>query len=314
MNLFLSLFMKLFPIYAIIFIGFLLGRKHPGNRNIIATLLIYVLSPMVVFNAVYNTPLTAQNFLLPVFFFFVCSLISIVTYLVNPKTDHFRGILAFTAGNGNTGYFGLPVAIALFGEHIAGLTILCAFGFIIYENTVGFFLAARGKLSTQESVKKLFKLPALYAFIAAIIAQMMHLKFGEVYASFMPHFKGSYIILGSLIIGLSLSELKMSDIQLSLIAKAFFIKFLLWPVIICLCILLDQHHFHFYSTNLDYYRIAFLMAIVPLAANTVAFASLLNAEPEKAGCAVLSSTIFAQGYIPIMMSTVLPYLLSMLSK
>jgi predicted permease len=51
------------------------------------------------------------------------------------------------------------------------------------------------------------------------------------------------------------------------------------------------------------------MAIVPIAANTVAYASFLKAEPERAALIVFTSTIFAIVYIPMMVSFVLPHLI-----
>lgn len=45
-----------------------------------------------------------------------------------------------------------------------------------------------------------------------------------------------------------------------------------------------------------------LISACPLAANTVAFATLLKTEPEKAGVAVLLSTVFALFYIPALVA------------
>ena len=165
MSVFLTLLSKLLPIYILILVGYFAGKKLEVNKDSVSRLLIYIIAPVVVFNGVYVTKLTAKTLALPALFFVLCSLIALVAYFVNRKVkpQSLRGILAFTAGTGNTGYFGLPVALALYGEHITGLVILCTFGFILYENTVGFYLAARGKYSAQDSLKKLVRLPAVYA-------------------------------------------------------------------------------------------------------------------------------------------------------
>jgi len=44
------------------------------------------------------------------------------------------------------------------------------------------------------------------------------------------------------------------------------------------------------------------MAIVPLAANTAAYAIGLRVHPDKAALAVLASTLFALFYIPLITS------------
>ena len=50
------------------------------------------------------------------------------------------------------------------------------------------------------------------------------------------------------------------------------------------------------------YRVFLIMAIVPLASNTVALATELKAQSEKAAVAVLYSALFAVMYIPIVVS------------
>jgi len=52
-----------------------------------------------------------------------------------------------------------------------------------------------------------------------------------------------------------------------------------------LIVLLDENLFHFYSH--DVYQIMILLSIVPLAANTVSYATELRTQPEKAAVAVL---------------------------
>lgn len=54
--------------------------------------------------------------------------------------------------------------------------------------------------------------------------------------------------------------------------------------------------------NEELYKVMFLFAIVPLAGNTVTYAVLLNAKPEKASFTVLISTIVSIIYIPIVLA------------
>jgi len=61
-------------------------------------------------------------------------------------------------------------------------------------------------------------------------------------------------------------------------------KFIVWALIILVIIFIDQNFTHLF--DLSIYRVMMLMAVVPLAANTVAFATELKAQPEKASFAV----------------------------
>jgi predicted permease len=49
------------------------------------------------------------------------------------------------------------------------------FGITLYENTVGFFIVARGRNSIQKSFLKVVKLPTLYAFIAGVLVNLTYL-------------------------------------------------------------------------------------------------------------------------------------------
>ncbi|MFO0971790.1 MAG: AEC family transporter [Candidatus Saccharimonadales bacterium] len=308
MELFLNFIAKLIPIYALIGAGFIIGRKLSVKKEAVSSLLIYLVAPVVIFNSVYTTKLTKETLLLPVIFFCLCSGIALTSYFLNSrvKPKKMRGMLAFAAGSGNTGYFGLPVALALFGEEVIGLVVLCIFGYLVYETTVGFVLIAKGEHGIKDSLQKLVRLPILYAFVAAVIVQQLGVKLGSVYSDFVPNFRGAYVLLGSLLVGLALSELTRTHFDVRAIVRSFIPKFIVWPAIVSALIVVDRHYTHFFAQTHGVYQVAFLMAIVPIAANTVAYASFLKAEPERASLIVFASTIFAIAYIPLMTSFILP--------
>jgi len=64
-----------------------------------------------------------------------------------------------------------------------------------------------------------------------------------------------------------------------------------------LVVWVDNITLQLYNTSI--HKVMILMSIVPLAANTVAFATELKAQPEKASLAVMLSTLFALFYIPL---------------
>jgi predicted permease len=73
-----------------------------------------------------------------------------------------------------------------------------------------------------------------------------------------------------------------------------------------LIILIDIRWLHLFNPLI--YHVLALLAIVPLAANTVAYATQLNAHPEKAAVTVLASTLWALIYIPLIMSLLFKFL------
>lgn len=167
---------------------------------------------------------------------------------------------------------------------------------------------SRGSHTVRQSIEKLIKLPVIHAFLLGVIAQAIHLNMGQVYRDFIPNFRGAYVLLGSMLIGVALSELTRAHAEVSVMARAFAVRFIAWPVAVIGLIVLDQAYWHVFQGRTDIYQVMFLMSVVPIAANTVAYATFLKAEPERAAFIVFTSTIFAIGFIPVMTSFVLPHL------
>lgn len=284
--------------YLIIFLGFIAGKYLKANKETIASILIYIIAPVIVFHGVVTTKISLNILSLPIVFFSVCSFVCLVYYQLAKRiwSDETKNILAFAAGSGNTGYFGLPVAVAIFGEGVIGLVALIILAFILYENTLGFFITARGHHTFRESLIKIAKLPPVYAFILGLIINTKGIPLGPAYFNTVTYFRGAYTILGMMLIGLGLAYVKKFEFDIRFVITIFTAKFIFWPLIIFFLIYLDSQLFNLYDPSI--HKVMMLISVVPIAANTVAYATILRAHPEKASVAVLLTTLFALFYIP----------------
>ncbi len=299
MNIFFTLVSKIIPLYGIIFLGFIGGKYLKVQKESIAKLLIYVIAPIVIFNSVVTTELSMSVLTLPLLFFLICSFFCLFAFHLGNRTwkDTTKNIFAYASATGNSGYFGLPVAIVLFGPRISGLVLICTLGFILFENSVGFYVTARGHHSMKESIEKVLKLPTLYAFVFAILLNVFGLKVGQQITDVALLFRGAYTVLGMMLIGMGFSSILKFTIDTKFLGFLFLMKFIAWPLIIGIIISIDSNFFHLFT--IEMYQVMILMSVVPLAANTVAFATELKTEPDKASIAVLLSTLFALFYIPL---------------
>lgn len=302
MEVFLALLFKLIPLYIFILLGFIAGKYLGVKKDSIATLVIYIIAPVIFFNGVYTTTISFSSLSLPLLIFLICCFISFLFYYIGGFfwKDTTRNMLAFISSDGNNGYFGLPVAILLFPSNIIGLFIFAGLGILLYENTAGFFIAARGHHSIQESLKKLLKLPLIYAVILGLIVNLSGMHFGSIYTDVIANFKGAYVILGMMIIGLGLSGIIEYKFDFKFIGLSFFAKFIVWPLLMFFLLFIDTNFLKIYTP--DTHKVLILLSVIPLAANTVAFATLLKIHPEKVAMTVLLSTLFALIYIPIIAS------------
>ena len=115
--------------------------------------------------------------------------------------------------------------------------------------------------------------------------------------NFVISMQGAYVTLGMMLIGFGISSIKNLSFDYKFISLSFLGKFVVWPLLMLILVLIDHYLFQFYT--IEIYRAFMLLSIVPIAANTVIFATALDVFPEKVSSAVLFSTIFALLYVPI---------------
>lgn len=296
----LPLAIKLLPLYVYILLGYIAGKKLQAQPETISRLMFYIISPIIIFNGVLNTHLDTRVMTLPLLTFFIASFLCIVFYRISRRiwTDSSKNIMAFSAGSGATGYFGIPLAMMIFSPQTEGIYIMSLLGVTLYDNSVGYFVTAKGTYSAKECLSKLIILPSLYAFVAGLALNLGQVSMPEVYHQFVSHIKGVYVVLGMMIIGLGLSTLNKFKWDAKFIGMTFLAKFLIWPLIILAFIVLDQEFFGLYHREV--HQALILLSIVPLAVNMVILATIMKCDSEKAAATVLLSTLFALFYVPIM--------------
>lgn len=301
----LALLLKLLPLYITVGLGWLAGRFLQASGSHIAGIMLYIVTPSVVFSGVMNAPLSASVILLPFVVFFFCTVIGL-THLVVARgwlNNASANIIPLSVGTGNTGYFGIPVALLLFGEQGLSIYIVCMLGTTLYENSVGFYLAARGRYGVRDCLLKVARLPAIYAFCLAVVLNLADMTIPSVLVPLFDNLRGAYSVLGMMIIGMSILSFRGLAGDMRFTALAFFGKFVSWPLLALAFWWGDSQWLQIY--DLAVYQAVFLISITPIAANTVVIATLLHTEPRQAAGTTLLSTVFALVYIPFMVSLVI---------
>lgn len=306
MPFFITFAIKLLPLYCNIFLGYIAGKKLQASQETISKLMFYIISPLIIFHGILHTELNKSVLTLPLLTFVISCCICVIFYRFSRKiwSDSSKNIMAFSAGSGATGYFGLPIAMMLFDQQAQGIYIMALLGVTLYDNSVGYYVSVKGSYTPIQCLIKVLRLPTLYAFLFGLLINIFQIPMPEVYDEFINPIKGVYVVLGMMIIGIALAGLTQLKLDFKFIGMTFLAKFLVWPSIIFLIIALDQSFFGLYEPIS--HQALILISIVPLAVNTVIMASLTNCHPERAAATVLLSTLFALFYIPFMTSFFLP--------
>lgn len=298
-SLFLSMLAKLFPLYVTMGAGYGLQRATGDLMRALALLQIYFLAPIVVLTNVMKLDVELSMLGLPFVFFAISAAIATVTRFALRNMD--QGVapaIVQASGTANTGYLGIPVATILFPPEMLPLYIFVMVGGNLYESSLGYYYIARGKFSPAEAVRKLLSLPTLYALALGLILGHFHVTVPEMWQGFVQNIMGAYVVIGALIIGYGIAMVKTWKFDWSFLRIILTIKHAVWPAIMIGVILLDQHILHWFMP--EFHKILLLFAMLPLAANTAAFAALFGIAPDRSATAVALSTVLSLVLIPVL--------------
>jgi len=298
--------LKILPLYFIILLGYVAGKFLKVQKESIAPLLIYIVTPLIVFSGVVSVQLNAKIFSLPLLYYIPAFLMCVLFYKISSYfySSSEKNIIAYAAGTGNTGYFGLPLILAFYDPTYFSIAVFVSLGGIFYESTIGFFIVAKGNYTVKQAIRKVIQLPTIYAFLFGIILNYLHVSMSQNITDTLVYFKGTYIVLGMMLVGFSLSQVTRASVDKTFVALSFIAKFIVLPVLGICAVLLDNHIFHIYDSVV--HTVFLIMIIVPIASNTVVLATLFNTHPEKMSVTVLLSTLLALIYIPIIVGFVFP--------
>ncbi len=301
MILFLSLFINLLPLYALIGIGYLAGKFWEIDRYTLANLAVYVCGPIVIFGFIAQLQLQLSYAALPFIAFAILVITGFVFYNLGQTVypDNRANLLAMCASHGNTGYFGLPLVLILFSAEWVALYMFMLLAAAIYEGTVSYYFAARGKFSVRESVERLSKFPVIYAVLAGLAVNLAGWggDLPPLFLTYWVYFKGAYVVVGMMVIGTALSRVPRLVISWRFLGLSFAGKFFFSPGLVMCFVLLDNLALHLYSVEV--HKLLLILSLVPPGANIVAFATQMDIRPDKAATTVLLGTVFALFYIPL---------------
>ena len=307
--LFQNILLKILPLYLVILIGFVAGKFLEIDRKSIALMIMYVVAPIVFFNGIIKDNIPLQSLSISVFVFCVCTFLALIFLGLGSLIwkDSTKNILALCSSSGNMGYFGLPVALAIFGPKALPTVIMATLGIISFQNSLGFFIAANGKYSFVRSLKKTLLLPNIYAVILAFyLKDFIDIPslsgFAKNIFNIANNFTGAYSILGMLIVGLGLSQIKSMKLNKKtflFLILSLFAKFAIFPFLTYLFIIFDKHSLHLFSSST--YPVLMMLSLAPVPANAVVIASSLKLDTDMISITVMLSNFFALFLIPMLL-------------
>lgn len=290
---------KILPLYFLILLGYVSGRRLGVRTTSISALLLHVISPVFMFGVIASAKLDLAALLLPFAVMAVLVLSGAVTYLAATPffRDRNRNLVTACLPVGNTGYFGVPIALVLFDDATFKLYLIANFGVLIYQTVFGFTILAKSHADMKDSIKQLFRLPVFYGVLAGFGYGFSGLDVPGFMGDLTEYFTGAFVVLGMMLIGIALSQIKLKEIDLKFITFANVMRFVFLPALMLGLLALDAATFGLADDAI--YDILVLIAFMPVGANIVIYATELDVYPEKAAALVLTSTMVAMAAVPL---------------
>ncbi len=226
MDIYLKLFEVLFPVFFIVGIGFLLGKKNPNfDTSFITTYAGNFGTPALVIFALTAGGVTFNIF--KEFFFYALILLSAfgiigLIFLVLMKKDYIRELPTFILPN--TGNMGIPICLFAYGELGMGIAAAISSLVVLLHFTLNIFLAKRAF-----DFQTIFKSPAFYAVIITVLFLYFEQPFPQFVMNTVMLLAYGMIVMILMSLGVALTQMKVFSFKDAVITSTG--RVILGPII-----------------------------------------------------------------------------------
>ena len=300
MDLFLLIFSKLLPLYIFMASGYVAGKYLKIDPKQIGALVIYIIMPIVFLGGLWQAELTVKSLIIVIPIWIISIIISSGSYLLGKilyKETNVKNLISSGLPTGNSGYFGIPVALAVLDVKLFAVYLIAAIANTIYQITVGYYLMALGKYSYKNSLIKLAKLPVIYGALAGLVLSALNIPMPPFFTVTSDLMKSAFTVLGMMIIGLTFAVIPNIKFDFKFLSLSLFIRFLIWPLLALVFVWVDYSFMN--SLYQPYYKIIALFSLLPIAADFVIYATQFNIFPQRAALVVLITTLLSALLIPL---------------
>jgi len=167
------------PVLAVAAAGYVLGRAKDVSVDALGTVVVYILTPALVFESLASTTLdggaVARLGLGVLAFTIVMAGLAVAAARLLGVPEALEGPMILTSIFPNAGNYGIPLAAFAFGAVGRSTAVIYITAQAILMYTFGVYLAARGgaERTAMDAIRDVFRLPLVYAVLAAGFARYL---------------------------------------------------------------------------------------------------------------------------------------------
>ncbi len=289
-----NLLLSVVSIYSFIFAGFVLKKsfKEKIHEQTLTLLVVYLLSPILVFWGFMLRPIDKELLLAPTVFFIVSMLAFAIIYLFSKRIfadKKERSIANAAPLIGNTGNIGIPLCIMLLGEESIPYTNAINLVNIFFVYVLGVFFYSLGSFSVRQSFFNIAKMPVIWSAILALSLNLFGITLDKNIFKALEMGAYSSMAIQLILFGTFLYSATFTTFSKKLFFYVFGVKFFFIPALALVFLL---------SFSIDKYiaAIIFLELSVPLAITNATLATLYDCKPKELTAHIFYSTLFFLPY------------------
>tara|TARA_Y100001970_G_scaffold294368_1_gene451863 strand:- start:51921 stop:52856 length:936 start_codon:yes stop_codon:yes gene_type:complete len=295
------LFTTVIPIFALIGCGFLAGKLKflgPESTKALSGFVYMFALPGLLILSIGNSPITeilngnffAAYSLGMVIVWGISAIVSVIIFRDNIEIGTIRAV---NSTYGNTGYLGIPLGIAIFGEiAIVPASISVAINAFLIIPMAAIFIevarnSGRGFASiTFRTLKTLLVNPIVLSVLIGFLLSLSEVSIPSFIEEFLDILGGAAGPCALFAIGLFVSQAAISRLLLRL-ALLSIVKLLFFPVIVWFLVT------WVFPLDLVWGSMAVLMAATPLGATAFVISERYKVSVEESSAAVVVTTGFS---------------------
>lgn len=238
-----NLFGRMAMLFIYIIVGFIAARVKVIDEDVVKKInrvLMNICLPAMIISSVLNTELKMSIGDVALFFGFsvlMQIILLLIGYILSPvyvKKKADRGLYVFMTAFGNTGFMGIPVITALFGNDAVFLVSIAMIPFFLFVYSIGIILL-RGETKGEKSGFGFLLNPALVSTFIAVLLFFIKLDLPKPVLDAADGLSGALVPLSMVVIGANIGMSRFSDLYADWRMYVLsFIKLILSPVLMFL--------------------------------------------------------------------------------
>lgn len=285
------------PVFLLMSIGYALDRALQLDIQTLTRLIFYVLSPAIVFLTLAGSDLLVRDMLQIAGFTLghelAMMLLALLIFSSRPFADK-RTVLTFGSVFYNSGNYGFPLMLLAFGEAAVGKIAIVLVVQTIVLYTLGLLLFVGFKDGLGDSLRRLVRVPVLYAVLAGVVFRAFDWQLGGAVGSAVGRLGDAFVGVALLTLGAQLSRSRVASGDAVPVSGLVVMRLLISPLVAAgMAAALGLPP--------DLSAVLVVAAGLPMAVNIFVIAKEFDRQPELASRLVFWTTLLSAFTVPLLL-------------